>query len=119
MKLTDDYDFLNLEINMLFLDDDFNINYDKLKRGEKKVMRIQDIIITILTKHVNGIDFREWRAGKEIDEHMKDNGFNIKISFDQNTGFVFGGNNSNCGTWMDKMGSTTKANNKGIPATPR
>ena len=52
-------------------------------------MKISDIIYHILQSHASGINFREWRAGKQIDDHMKEEGFNIKIYLDQETGFIY------------------------------
>ena len=83
------------------------------------VTTIEQLIMKILQSHASGINFREWNAGPRIDEQMKENGFNIKVEADlEQTGFCFGGNPDNCGTWMDKMGSAPSIN-KGEPATPR
>ncbi|KAJ7672627.1 glycoside hydrolase family 13 protein [Mycena rosella] len=80
---------------------------------------VAEIIQEILQRHANGIHFREYNAGANLDMQMKDNGFNIDIYVDWKTGLIFGGNQDNCGTWMDKMGESQKAGTKGVPGTPR
>lgn len=50
---------------------------------------------------------------------MLTDGFTINLYADQQTGFIVGGNQFNCLTWMDKMGSSSRSGTKGLPATPR
>ncbi|KAI1711883.1 glycogen debranching enzyme, glucanotransferase domain-containing protein [Ditylenchus destructor] len=87
--------------------------------GSQKEEPLHATMYEALQRHFEGISFRERNAGHQIDEHMTDPGFNVNAYIDHETGLVFGGNPWNCGTWMDKMGSSDKAGNRGQPATPR
>uniref|UniRef100_A0A1I7XD66 Glycogen debranching enzyme n=1 Tax=Heterorhabditis bacteriophora TaxID=37862 RepID=A0A1I7XD66_HETBA len=104
---------LNSAVQRIYPNDDTEYGQDI------KEQKLIEVMCEALDRHFSGINFRERYAGPLIDEHMKDEGFNVNVNVDRNTGFIHGGNRWNCGTWMDKMGSSDKAGNKGEPATPR
>ncbi|POR38098.1 Glycogen debranching enzyme [Tolypocladium paradoxum] len=88
-------------------------------RAYSKESTIEEVIQEALQRHASGMKYREANAGPQIDSQMKDEGFNQDIKVDWETGIIFGGNQYNCGTWMDKMGESERAGSKGVPATPR
>ncbi|KAF2740501.1 glycogen debranching enzyme [Polyplosphaeria fusca] len=98
--------------------DDTWFAYDD-ERAYSVSSTIEDVIQEALQRHATGLHFREYDAGPNIDSQMKSEGFDISITTDWKTGIIFGGNQSNCGTWMDKMGESEKAGSKGVPGTPR
>lgn len=89
------------------------------ERAYSKESTIEEVIQEALQRHATGMKYREANAGPGIDCQMKDNGFNQDIHVDWENGMVFGGNQDNCGTWMDKMGESERAGSKGVPGTPR
>ena len=112
-------EILQLIVRRRFLPyDDTYFDVDD-KRAYSKESTIEDIIQEALQRHASGLSFREANAGLNLDMQMKDEGFHIKVDVDWQTGIIFGGNQSNCGTWMDKMGESEKAGSKGVPGTPR
>lgn len=88
-------------------------------RAYSKESTIEEIIQEILQQHASGISFREYNAGPNLDMQMKPEAFQVDVKVDWDTGIIFGGSQTNCGTWMDKMGESEKAGSKGVPGTPR
>lgn len=88
-------------------------------RAYSKSSTLEDIIQEALQRHATGMKFREANAGSNLDMQMNERGFDQEIKVDWDTGIIFGGNQDNCGTWMDKMGESQKAGSKGVPGTPR
>ncbi|KAG9236509.1 putative glycogen debranching enzyme [Amylocarpus encephaloides] len=88
-------------------------------RAYSKTSTLEDIIQEALQRHATGMKFKEANAGSNLDMQMKAEGFDQEIKVDWETGIIFGGNQNNCGTWMDKMGESERAGSKGVPGTPR
>lgn len=112
-------DILKAKVARRFLPyDDTYFDFDD-SRAYSRESTIEEVIQEALQRHASGLSFREANAGPGLDMQMKAEGFQIDVKVDWDTGLIFGGNQSNCGTWMDKMGESEKAGSKGVPGTPR
>lgn len=112
-------DILKEKVKRRFLPyDDSDFEFED-SRAYSRESTIEDIIQEALQIHAGGLSFREANAGPGLDMQMRPEGFQIDVNVDWNTGLIFGGNQFNCGTWMDKMGESEKAGSKGVPGTPR
>ena len=119
VMVPDGVDLLKERVFRRFLPyDDTYFEFDD-PRAYSKESTMEEIIQEALQRHAAGLSFREANAGPGLDMQMKDEGFQIDVKVDWSTGMIFGGNQFNCGTWMDKMGESEKAGSKGIPGTPR
>jgi len=99
-------DILDAQVDRLFLTDDSPV---PTSLAECTQQPLSEIVQEVLQRHANGIDFYERNAGPSIDSKMSAEGFHVTASIDwsvHKTGFVMGGNEHNCGTWMDKMGES-------------
>ncbi|KAJ2674472.1 bifunctional 4-alpha-glucanotransferase/amylo-alpha-1,6-glucosidase [Coemansia sp. RSA 1085] len=119
MLAPDGLKLLDVSVKRRFPDGETFVPWDSDKAYSKS-STIAELIQEIMQRHAQGIKFREWNAGPNLDSQMRDEGFDVSIDVDfAHTGFVSGGSQWNCGTWMDKMGSSEKAGIRGVPATPR
>lgn len=118
INVPDGVKILDEKVSRRFPLDDTYIPWDDEKAFSYETS-IRDILYEILARHAKGIKYREANAGPNLDRQMTDEGFNVEVNVDWETGLVHGGSQWNCGTWMDKMGESEKAGNKGYPGTPR
>ena len=108
------YEILQADVCRIFRNDDAFPDFETHDASP-----LSEIIQEILQRHVSGVEFRERGAGPSLDKDMTPPGFNVRVGVDVQTGFVYGGSVHNCGTWMDKVGESSWAGNKGVPCTPR
>ena len=118
IEISGDDNVLTEVVELKYADRAFSPGVEVSIVNARSAIALGEVVEGILLSHLEGIDFVEENAGPQIDEHMSDKGFRVCVRVDKGTGLVIGGNEWNCGTWMDKMGSVEGVN-RGIPATSR
>ena len=130
ISVTLDYKFLKEEIYLVNQAENVKSSYLKQKNKKfKRIFTIENIIQLIFQYHAQGISFEDKKIepqpyqrrpqfNKKI-ENSDINGLKINIYLDTETGFIYGGNTLNAGTWMNHIGSSAKGKNLNIPSTPR
>lgn len=117
-RFTESFEILHTVVKRRFPLDDTFIEWDS-PQAFQHTSTVGELVFEVVARHAGSITFREHNAGSAIDMHMKDNGFNQHHWVDWENGFIFGGNQDNCGTWQDKMGESVRACSEGVPGTPR
>ena len=107
-------EIFSADIRKLYHSDDAQVNF-----SSSEMITLSELIQELVQRHLSGIEFRERGSGPNLDKDMTPPGFDVRAGVDLKTGFVYGGSVHNCGTWMDKVGESSWAGNKGIPSTPR
>lgn len=96
----------------------YNLDDTCAADNDRHEQMLHDVMQESLERHAAGVKYLD-STGVEIDHDMTSEGFEVTVGIDWDSGFVYGGNEHNCGTWMDKMGSSSGAGNLGKAATPR
>jgi len=107
-------EIFKVDVRKLYRDDDAQADF-----SSTETITLGEVAQEGVQRHVNSIQFRERGAGPNLDKDMTPPGFDVHAGVDLHTGFVFGGSQHNCGTWMDKVGESSWSGNKGVPSTPR
>lgn len=92
------YALLSDPVQRLYPSDD-----SEAKINEPSEQPLHQVMQEAFLRHFRGIEFMERNWGAKIDEHMTERGFNVTAGVNRDTGFVYGGNKHNCGTWMVKL----------------
>lgn len=119
VRATKDHTIFNEMIGLQYLSDTKEIHEKLTALAVNQYVSFSDVILRIFQAHASGIRFREWDAGVNLDPNAHHVSFDIELYTNLTNGFIYGGSPQNGLTWMDFIGTSKRAHNKGKPATSR